>query len=570
MSRLGNRRRLDILRVNDNVQRTERRRRMPDPSLYPDPFARDHLPARGLWPDLSAAMSGRYAYSKVMNATAELLDRAVAQGHGARYSLHAAEGSWTYAQLLDAVNRIANVLVRDLGLVPGNRVLLRAPNNPMLAACWLAVVKAGGIVVATMPLLRAAELGHMLDKARIRLALCDARLVEALDEACAARAHVRTVRFGTDAADGLEARMAQQSGDFAPFMASHDDVALIAFTSGTTGSAKATMHFHRDLIASCDAFAGPVLKAAPHDVFAGSAPFAFTFGLGALLLFPLRFAASAVLLEKAMPESLLEAMARHRATIAFTVPTLYRAMTPLAGNHDLASLRTCVSSGEHLPPSVYEGWRQATGLTLMNSIGSTEMLHAFLAMPPGEDRPNAVGRPLPGFSAMVVDDAMKEVPPGQIGRLAVRGPTGCRYLGDDERQKTYVRAGWNLTGDAFYADADGYFCYHARTDDMIVSAGYNISGAEVEEALLQHPAVRECAVVGTPDPARGHIVAAFVILHDPQTGNDEQRRALQDFVKSRLAPYKYPRIVEFLDALPRTSSGKIQRHVLRARSEGVA
>ena len=538
---------------------------MPDPSRYPDPFARAHLPASALWPDLGAAMSGRFAYPRVMNATAELLDRAVAQGHGARFCLHTAQESWTYAQLLDAVNRIANVLVRDLGLVPGNRVLLRAPNNLMMAASWLAVVKAGGIVVATMPLLRAAELAHMLDKAGIQFALCDAPLADALNEACATRPHVRIVQFGAGAPDGLAARMARQSGAFAPVMASHDDVALIAFTSGTTGSAKATMHFHRDLLAICDAFAGHVLKPAPHDVFAGSAPFAFTFGLGALLLFPLRFWSSAVLLEKATPEDLLEAMARHRATISFTVPTLYRAMTPIVGSYDLASLRLCVSSGEHLPPSVHEGWRRATGIALVNSIGSTEMLHAFLVTPPGADRPGAVGKPLPGFTAMVVDEHMKELPIGAVGRLAVRGPTGCRYLGDDERQKAYVRAGWNLTGDAFRADADGYFWYHARTDDMIVSAGYNISGAEVEEALLQHPAVRECAVVGTPDPARGQVVAAFVVLHDPAAGVDDLRRLLQDFVKSRLAPYKYPRIVEFLDALPRTSSGKIQRHVLRAR-----
>lgn len=538
---------------------------MPDPSRYPDPFARAHLPASALWPDLGAAMSGRFAYPRVMNATAELLDSAVAQGHGARFCLHTAQESWTYAQLLDAVNRIASVLVRDLGLVPGNRVLLRAPNNLMMAASWLAVVKAGGIVVATMPLLRTAELAHMLDKAGIQFALCDAPLAAALNEACATRPHIRIVQFGTGAPDDLAARMARQSGAFAPVMASHDDVALIAFTSGTTGSAKATMHFHRDLLAICDAFAGPVLKPAPHDVFAGSAPFAFTFGLGALLLFPLRFGSSAVLLEKATPEGLLEAMARHRATISFTVPTLYRAMTPIAGSYDLASLRLCVSSGEHLPPSVHEGWRRATGIALVNSIGSTEMLHAFLVMPPGADRPGAVGKPLPGFTAMVVDEHMKELPNGAVGRLAVRGPTGCRYLGDDERQKAYVRAGWNLTGDAFRADADGYFWYHARTDDMIVSAGYNISGAEVEEALLQHPAVRECAVVGTPDPARGQVVAAFVVLHDPAAGADDLRRSLQDFVKSRLAPYKYPRIVEFLDALPRTSSGKIQRHVLRTR-----
>jgi 2-aminobenzoate-CoA ligase len=497
-----------------------------------------------------------------MNAAAELLDKAVANGFGARPCLHGPHRSWSYAELLEQANRIAGMLTNDLGLVPGNRVLLRSPNNPMLAAAWLGVVKAGGIVVATMPLLRAPELSHIVAKAQIEFAICDARLAGELQGAARSAPTLKTVVVNDGTSEGLEARMARQPAHFETVIASHDDVALIAFTSGTTGSAKATMHFHRDLLAICDYFPGAVFAPGPDDVFAGSAPFAFTFGLGALLLFPLRFGASSILLEQAKPDLLIEQMEKHRASILFTVPTLYRTMAPLAAGRDLTSLRICVSSGEHLPQSVLTDWKRATGRNLLNSIGSTEMLHAFLAMRPDDPPSGAAGCPLPGFRARIVDENMNDVAPGEVGRLAVRGPTGCRYL-DDERQKTYVRDGWNLTGDAFRADADGDFWYHARTDDMIISAGYNISGAEVEEALLQHQSVRECAVVGRSDGARGQVVTAFVVLQDGLKADGALTQSLQDFVKSAIAPYKYPRVIEYLDVLPRTTSGKIQRHVLR-------
>lgn len=536
---------------------------MLDPSFHADQFAREHLPPADLWPVLEPALRN---YPARMNAAAELLAIAAAKGFSQRPCLHTLSESWSYDRLSDAADRIAAVLTKDFGLVPGNRVLLRSPNSPMLAACWLGVLKAGGIVVATMPLLRAPELAHALSKASIQFALCDVRLAEELTAACGAFPHVGLCFFGTDAAEGLEARMSANGVGFDDIIVSRDDVALIAFTSGTTGPAKATMHFHRDLLAICDHFPGPMFDPQPDDVFAGSAPFAFTFGLGALLLFPLRYGASSVLLEKATPETLLDALERRRASIVFSVPTLYRGMTSLVAGRDLSRLRVCVSSGEHLSAAVLNGWREATGLTLLNSIGSTEMLHAFIAMRPDDDRDGSVGRPLPGYRAAVVDEEMKEVAAGEIGRLAVRGPTGCRYLADEARQEEYVRDGWNLTGDAFSADADGYFWYHARTDDMIVSAGYNISGSEVEDILLRHPAVRECAVVGTQDAARGQLVTAYVVLREFAQPSDELTRALQDFVKSAIAPYKYPRLIEYLGALPRTTSGKVQRNILREKS----
>lgn len=536
---------------------------MLDPSAYIDHFARDNLPPAELWPVFENAASDPVVYPRRFNAAAELLDKAVAGGFGTRPCLRSPQGVWSYSETLERANRIASFLVRDLGLEPGNRVLLRSPNNPMLAACWLAVLKAGGIAVATMPLLRSRELAHVLCKAKVQLALCDARLKDELALAAAGSPALRTVYLNTDSTDGLEARAARQSDGFSNLAVSHDDVALIAFTSGTTGSAKATVHFHRDILAIADNFPRAVFDPTPEDVFGGSAPFAFTFGLGALLVFPLRFGASSVLLEQATPESLVGAIAAHRVTTLFTVPTLYRSMLRLASREALSSLRICVSSGEHLPPTVFEAWQKATGIALINSIGSTEMLHAFLAMPRNDIRPNAVGRPLPAYRAIVVDEDMNPVPPNTVGRLAVRGPTGCRYLGDAERQRRYVCNGWNLTGDAFTCDEDGFFRYHARTDDMIISAGYNISGAEIEETLLQHPSVKECAVVGRADGTRGQIVTAFVVLVDPAQAGTEMTKLLQEHVKSSVAPYKYPRAVEYLEALPKTDSGKIQRNVLR-------
>jgi 2-aminobenzoate-CoA ligase len=541
---------------------------MLDPSAYADSFARDNLPPAELWPALEGVEA--LGYSKRMNAAVALLDDMVANGHGARPCIRSPNGMvWSYANLLDKANRIAAVLANEMGVAPGHRVLLRAANTPMLAACWFAVLKMGAIAVTTMPLLRARELGYILDKARIGFALCDASLAGELTAASAAQAP-RTVYFHTEAADGLEARMARRSGSFANVIPSHDDVALIGFTSGTTGPAKATVHFHRDVLAICDLFPRSVLRSAPDDIFTGTPPLGFTFGLGGLLLFPLRFGASTLLLERATPESLLETVARHRITTLFTAPTMYRAMTELAARHDLSSLKACVSAGEFLPAPILEGWRGASGIAIIDGLGSTEMLHIFVAGggAGAPVRPGATGKPIPGYRAMIFDEAMRPVPAGTVGRLGVRGPTGCRYLADPERQRNYVRDGWNLTGDAYRMDADGYFWFEARTDDMIISAGYNISGAEVEAVLLEHPAVRECVVIAAPDAERGHIVKACIVLKQPNGAGEALIQELQEFVKGQIAPYKYPRAVEFLDALPRTETGKVQRFVLRQRDKG--
>ncbi|MCH8001306.1 MAG: AMP-binding protein [Proteobacteria bacterium] len=540
---------------------------MSDFTAHLDTFARDNLPPDDQWPAFNLDLP-ELDYPARMNCATELLDKMVAAGHGERPLFYTTSETWSYGDLLEQANRIARVLVEDLSLAPGNRVLIRAANNPMFMACWFAVAKAGGIVVATMPLLRAKELGAIVDKAQIGLALCDERLAEEMEAAVAlAPVCERVCYFNGSGAPGagaeLERRMAEKPTDFANLETAAEDIVLIAFTSGTTGKPKGTMHFHRDVMAICDCFPRSVLKPSAEDIFIGSPPLAFTFGLGGLVTFPMRVGAATVLLEAAPPPKLIESIERFKATICVTAPTAYRAMVDQASAYDLTSLRQCVAAGEHLPLPTFEAWRDATGIEIINGIGTTEMLHIFISAAGADIRPGATGKPIPGYEAMVVDEAMNPLPPGEVGRLAVRGPTGCRYLAD-ERQTSYVVDGWNLTGDAYKTDADGYFWFQARTDDMIVSAGYNISGPEVEEALMAHDLVRDCAVVAAPDEERGSIVKAFVILGPGNPGTPALVEALQNFVKQTIAPYKYPRAVVFVDSLPRTETGKVQRFKLRA------
>jgi 2-aminobenzoate-CoA ligase len=533
-------------------------------SAHQDSFCRDNLPPRDQWPDFLLDRP-EFRYPARLNCAVELLDRNIERGRGDHPALVTPAETLSYRQLAERVDRIAHALVSRLGLVPGNRVLLRSANNAWMVAAYFAVLKAGGVVVATMPLLRAKELSQVLRKGRITHALCDARLVDELRKADAPDLK-HLVTWG----DGmLEAMVAEAPGSFTACDTAADDVCLIGFTSGSTGEPKGTLHFHRDMLAICDGYALQVLKPEPSDIFIGSPPLAFTFGLGGLVLFPFRVGATAVLLEKAPPEELPAAIARHRATVCFTAPTAYRIMAAKAGEHDLSSLRKCVSAGETLPVPIFEAWQKATGLKLMDGIGATEMLHIFIAATEDRIRPGATGLPVPGYRAKVVDEAGVEVPRGTPGRLAVQGPTGCRYLADP-RQAQYVERGWNITGDTYVQDADGYFWYQARNDDMIVSAGYNIAGPEVESALLTHPAVKECGVVGAPDAERGMVVRAYVVLKDGVTGDAALVKALQDHVKAEVAPYKYPRSVVFVPALPRTETGKLQRFALRqqARSGG--
>lgn len=538
------------------------------PSGHVDSFARENLPPQDSWPDLRLAEAG-LSYPDRLNCVTELLDRHVTEGRGSRTAIIAPGLEWSYAALAEQVNRIANVLTRDLGLQPGNRVLLRAANTPMMVAAYLAVLKAGGIAVATMPMLRAVELVYPIRKAQIALALCDHRLLADLEAAqVQVPALARIVSWGGGGADSLE-RLMQQPGyeQFAPADTANDDVCLIGFTSGTTGEPKGTMHFHRDLLAICDAYGARVLKASPDDRFIGSPPLAFTFGLGGLVLFPMRIGATMVLPDKAGPPDLIDAIERYKASVCFTAPTAYRAMLDRLEGRDLSSLRICVSAGEALPKPTFEAWQARTGLMLMDGIGATEMLHIFIGAPREAIRPGATGLPVPGYEARIIDEAGRELPNGTPGRLAVRGPTGCRYLADP-RQANYVLDGWNVTGDTYLRDADGYFWYQARNDDMIVSAGYNIAGPEVEVCLLTHQAVAECGVVGAPDPERGQIVKAYVVLREGTPPGPELVKALQEHVKAGIAPYKYPRAIEIVTALPKTPTGKLQRFALRQMARG--
>ncbi|CAP40885.1 AMP-binding protein [Bordetella petrii] len=540
-------------------------------SAHLDNYARDHLPPADEWPEFLLD-SPDVAYPARMNCAVELVDAMVARGHGERVALRwrrdGAAATLTYAGLQALTNRIARVLVEDMGLVPGNRVLLRGPNNPMMAAAWLAAVKAGLVTVPTMPLLRAKELKQIIAKAQVSAMLCDAQLrTEAQYCMQAGHEHFcpelrQIMLFNDPAPDALDSLAAAKPDDFAACDTAADDVCLIAFTSGTTGLPKGCMHFHRDVLAMCDLFPRHVIKPGPDDIFCGTPPLAFTFGLGGLLCFPLRVGASAVLAEKLTPDSLLELIQDFRATIVFTAPTFYRQMAALAGKYDIGSLQKSVSAGEALPDATRQLWKQSTGIEMIDGIGGTEMIHVFVSSPPEEVRPGAIGKVVPGYVACVVDENMQPVPNGTPGRLAIKGPTGCRYLAD-ERQRRFVQQGWNLPGDTFVQDDDGYFFYQARNDDMIVSAGYNIAGPEVEDALLRHEAVAECGVVGAPDDERGQLVKAFVVLKPGFDAGPELAAALQAFVKASIAPYKYPRAVVFVDALPRTETGKLQRFALR-------
>jgi 2-aminobenzoate-CoA ligase len=535
-------------------------------SAHTDTFAREHLPPPEQLPAFLFKLP-ELNYPERLNCITAFVDDWVASGAGDRDCLVSPTERWSYADLAERVNRIANVLTRDLGVVPGNRVLLRGPNSPMMVAAYFAVIKAGAIVVATMPLLRAKEIAFPLAKAEIRLALCDTRLADEMEKTRPlAPVLERVVYWGSAAADSLDARMMKQGYErFEPCDTASDDVCLIAFTSGTTGVPKGTMHFHRDMLAICDTFGKYVLRANRDDRFIGSPPIAFTFGLGGLVLFPLRVGAAAVLLEKASPDDLLPAIGKLRATICFTAPTAFRSMLGKVAGHDLSSLRKCVSAGETLPAATFEAWLAATGIRIIDGLGSTEMLHIFIGSREEDMRPGATGKPVPGYEARVVDESGHDCPAGTAGRLAVRGPTGCRYLGD-KRQLEYVQEGWNITGDTYIKDADDYFRYQARSDDMIISAGYNIAGPEVETVLLTHPAVAECGVVGQPDAERGQIVKAYVVLNQGYAADATMTRTLQDYVKAAVAPFKYPRAIEYVTSLPRTETGKLQRFELRRRA----
>lgn len=533
------------------------------PSAHSDTFTRDNLPPSDQWPDF---LLDGFDYPDVLNVGVELTDAMVAKGFGDHTALIGNGRRRTYKELADWTNRLAHALVDDLGVRPGNRVLIRSANNPAMVACWLAATKAGAVVVNTMPMLRAGELAAIVNKAEITHALCDTRLMDDLATCAKDSPFLKTV-VGFDGTSNHDAELdrlaLEKPVQFDAVQTGRDDVALLGFTSGTTGDPKATMHFHRDLLIIADGYAAEVLNVTPDDVFVGSPPLAFTFGLGGLAVFPLRFGAAATLLEQATPPNMIDIIQKYRATVCFTAPTAYRAMlAAMEQGADLSSLRAAVSAGETLPAPVYQDWIDKTGKPMLDGIGATEMLHIFVSNRFDDHRPACTGKPVTGYQAKIIGEDGAELPRGEVGRLAVRGPTGCRYMADD-RQRKYVIDGWNVTGDAFSMDADGYLHFAARNDDMILSAGYNIAGPEVEAALLAHPDVAECAVIGAPDEARGHIVQAHVVLNAGVLADANSVKRLQDHAKATIAPYKYPRSVIFVDSLPKTQTGKIQRFRLR-------
>jgi len=533
-------------------------------SAHVDTFTRDHLPPAESWPALEFTLP-ELQYPEHLNAACVLIDDAIATHGAERTALRTPDGEvWTYGELQLRSNQAAQVLTEDFGVVPGNRVLLRGPNNPWLVAAWLGVLKAGAVVVTTMPMLRAAEIATLIELTKPVVAISDHRFVDEL--VAAAGGGLDVLAYGGSGIGDFTARCAAKSGGFTAVETAADDVALLGPTSGTTGVPKVTMHFHRDILAIADTFGRHILQPTEDDVFAGSPPLAFTFGLGGLVIFPLRFGASALLTERATPVELAEYAAAAGATILFTAPTAYRAILKAERGDLLSRLRVAVSAGEHLPKETWQAVYEATGVRLVNGIGATEMLHVFISTVSEDSRPGATGKVVPGFRATILDDAGSELGANQAGRLAVVGPTGCRYM-DDERQGKYVSQGWNLTGDTFVRDEDGYFIYQARSDDMIVSSGYNIGAPEVEAAINQHPDVVENAVVGKPDPERGTVVCAFIVLREDVEGDAAKRKEIQDFVKLTIAPYKYPREIRFVSELPRNPSGKLQHFKLRQSLE---
>ena len=534
------------------------------PSGHSDHFTRQNLPPFDLWPEIDL---GHFIYPEWLNAAVELTDKMVEKGFGDRVALIGMGRSRTYKELTDWSNRIAHALVSDYGVRPGNRVLIRSANNPAMVACWLAATKAGAVAVNTMPMLRPGELGKIVDKAEITHALCDTRLMEDL-VTCGKQSRFLTCIVGFDGTANHDAELDRAALSkpvrFEAVRTGRDDVALLGFTSGTTGEPKATMHFHRDILIIADGYAREVLKVTPEDIFVGSPPLAFTFGLGGLAVFPLRFGAAAALLETASPENLIDIIQRHKATVCFTAPTAYRRMLrAMEEGADLSSLRAAVSAGETLPAPVYDEWIARTGKPMLDGIGSTEMLHIFITNRFGDSHAACTGRPVDGYEARVVSPEGDDVAPGEIGRLAVRGPVGCRYLAAPDKQRAYVQNGWNLTGDSFWQDETGHFHFVARTDGIILSSGYNIAGPEVEAALLAHPHVLECAVIGAPDDERGQIVEAHVVLKDGVPADRATVKMLQDHVKAMIAPFKYPRSIVFTEAVPKTATGKIQRFKLK-------
>ena len=527
-----------------------------------DSFVLDRMPPAEALPEFRFDLP-ELRYPERLNAAVELLDRAVAEGDGGRIAVRNDAGRWTYAEMKSLSDRIARLLVEEEGLIRGNRVLLRGANSAFLYAAWFAVLKAGGVVVATMPMLRGGEIATLLKRAEIRHAIVDAACLGDFEQGAAEAGTLASllVYDGDRGGGPLEARLGAVTPGFAAVETRSDEPALIAFTSGTTGKPKGCIHLHRDILAPADSFARHILRPSPGDVHCGSPPIAFTFGLGGLVLFPFRFRGTTVTIAQPGPAALLDAVERHGVTTLYTAPTAYRAMLPMLEGRSLGSLHSCVSAGEHLPAATWQAWRDATGIRIVDGIGATEMMHIFISASGDEIRPGATGKAVPGYTACVLDPDGGPLASG-TGRLAVKGPTGCRYL-DDARQADYVRDGWNVTGDTYRLDEEGYFWFVARSDDMIISSGYNISGPEVEEALLSHPAVQECAVVAAPDAERGSIVKAFVVVAPGRVEHHDLAYALQQHVKAAIAPYKYPRAIEFVESLPRTATGKLQRFRLR-------
>jgi len=525
---------------------------------YTDNFAHDNLPSIDLQPDYLCDLP-QFQHPEMLNCVERLLDNHIKKGNGDAVCIRTFEESWTYNNLFEKANQIAHVFIDDLGLVSGNRVLLRSANNPMMVACWFAVLKAGGIVVSTMPLLRSKELTTIIDCAEISIAISDSDLADEMNQVESKFLKITSFFRNGD----LDKLTQYKPKNFENYHSKADSVCLIGFTSGTTGLPKMTAHYHKDILNICEAFPVYSLQPTKDDIFIGSPPLGFTFGLGGLVLFPMYFGASTFLIEKPSPDLLLKAIQEYKVTICFTAPTAWRVLTTKLNEFNVSSLRKCVSAGETLPLQVWHDWYDATGLKIIDGIGSTEILHIFISSNEENMIPGATGLPILGYEAKIIDENGNELPINESGKLAIKGITGCKYLNREEKQKEYVQNGWNITGDIFKKDDNGYYWFVARGDDMIISSGYNIAAIEVESVLLTHEDILECAVVGLPDEERGMLVCAHIVLKDNNKASVEFKKTIQQWFKQVAAPYKYPRVINFIESLPKTETGKIQRFKLK-------
>jgi benzoate-CoA ligase len=504
------------------------------------------------------------------NATAYFVDRIVEEGHGARTAILCGDQAISYQEVLAEVNRAGNALL-ELGVEIENRVALLLLDCPEFAYAFFGAIKIGAVPVPINTLLKPQDYGYLLRDSRARALIVSAELLSSVESILPTLERMRHVVVVGEAARyaSFAQLLQRQAADLEAADTCKDDVAFWLYTSGTTGMSRAAVHLQHDMVYCSRLYADSILNIGPEDRTFSIAKLYFAYGLGNALYCPFAVGASTVFFPgRPMPEAVFTTVKRYRPTLFFGVPTAYAAMLHAAeqgAEADFSSVRLCVSAGEPLPAGLYRRWLDRFGVEILDGIGSTEVLHIFLSNRPGSVRPGSSGLPVPGYEAQIVDDDGATVGPGEIGNLMVRGDSTCAYYWNKhDASRRQIAGEWIRTGDKYHTDEDGYFWYDGRSDDMLKAGGIWVSPTEVEGVIVEHPAVLECAVVGAEDEERLVKPKAYVVLKDGAQAADGLVLEIQELVKGRLAPYKYPRWIEFVDDLPKTATGKIQRYKLRS------